>query len=180
MAKRLFIAIPFSDSVVKKLAEYGNSYNSNDINWTEENNLHITAHFLGNVDENLIPIIDQTLNKLISARRRFILNYNKILLAPPGRTPNMLWAVFFPSQEFSALCNLVSSALGNIVNNRDHNQPIPHITLCRFKNGFAANRVRVKQIKLDNILVSKCQLIESNLTPNGPIYKILFEYNLNG
>ena len=173
--KRLFVAIPLPDALIQLLVTYQQIIVHPYLAWVKPENLHITLHFLGDINETEIHNIEEKLASLVtfpcfSLQGKEIKPINR-----RGRT-EMIWASFEESKEFVIL----ATHMAQILNLPLSHPPLPHITLARTK--------RNKVVKLkDNsfplaepviLQVKKFGLYESNLTPQGPIYKVLNEWHL--
>jgi len=75
----------------------------------------------------------------------FELEFKEIVLAPPNRPPRMIWADF-----------------------GDY-----HVTLARFKQPIYLSGLKQPEIKERKFEVDSVQLMESELTPERPYYKII-------
>lgn len=172
MTKRLFIAIPLPPAYLAVLGQYGENYDLSGVRWTKAENLHITAHFLGEVEESLIPALSQKLKDFFRQKKFFLLRFNKILFGPLGREPRMIWAIFFPSLEFKELAESSLKIINDFLPTVSE-KPVPHITLARFKNFTDISRLKLNQLKLPDLKVSACQLMASRLLAGGPSYQIV-------
>ncbi len=175
--RRLFIAIPLPDDYLSALSRYGDDNDIKGNRWTATENLHITVSFLGDTDETLLPKIIERLNSLAAETKCFVLRFDKIFLAPPGRIPNMVWAIFFDSENFARLAQGVSDQLNNLLALRQEHKSIPHVTLARFRDYQAWRDIKLNQLKITDLLVDKIQLFESRLKPEGPTYNKIADFN---
>lgn len=173
--KRLFIAIPLPNDLIQLLVAYEQIIIHPGLAWVKPENLHITLHFLGNTSESEIHNIEQKLASLVTFPSFSLQGKEVKAINRRGRT-EMIWAGFEESKEFVILATQMAQTLQFPLSH----PPLPHITLARAK--------RNKVIKLkDNLFplteqvilqVKKFGLYESNLTPQGPIYKVLNEWHL--
>jgi 2'-5' RNA ligase len=184
MKKRLFLAIPLSDSILQKLAALKDRYDfGNDVRWIPEQNLHITVSFFGDVEEKDIPDLDEKIRQITAATPKFTLAFERILFAPPNRPPRMIWADFMPSTPYAGLVKKIYAAAKEFllpeIAREAFREPMPHITLARFQNPAVANKLKLEILESENMLAETCELIESELTPKGSIYTVLKRYQLS-
>lgn len=176
MKKRLFIAIPLSDYFLDIFSNYSREYEFPGLRWIPRENLHITVCFLGNVLEDNISSLIAELKKEYVYLKPFELEFQKICFAPFHRNPNMVWAVFFDSQEYNTLVEKTYRAVDGFIEKPfQKKKSIIHITMGRFKNSYITHRLLLKQpnLKYEILKVSECHLMQSKLTPNGSIYSIV-------
>jgi RNA 2',3'-cyclic 3'-phosphodiesterase len=177
--KRLFIAISLPDEVISKLTHYLEPYKHHHAlkkaAWCEPRNLHITTHFLGNVPIEKIPEIKTILSTEITKFQQFTLIFDQIHFFPSQRKPHMIWASFQEHEKFSELVETLRLALET---EEEPHKPIAHITLVRLKHILVKEKIYFHPIELPDLQVVACELMESELTPKGPIYTSLGKYAL--
>jgi 2'-5' RNA ligase len=175
MKKRLFLAIPLSDSLLEKLAGMGGLHaHERGIRWTTRQNLHITVYFFGDVEESDIPGMSGKIKEVVEATPRFNLEFEKIMYAPPNRPPRMIWADFAGCHPYTKLVRAVYDNTKNFLNPASAQEtgraPHPHITLARLNNPDAARFLKLEPIAPEKMTAEKCILFSSELTPKGPVY----------
>ena len=182
MTKRLFLAIPLSESIYSALADFIDRFGVPGIKLTEKENLHITILFLGDVEEEKIEDLKSGIGSFCRGGRRFSLKFRDITWAPPGRPPRMIWAEFFPAPEFAALSHSLYDGIKKYLNPesaaRPEKMPIPHITLGRFKDPALSRQAGLKKLGSMEMAAEKIQLFASKLTGFGSVYTLLAEYEL--
>ncbi len=191
MKKRLFLGIPIPDTIKNKLTEIQQSLTTGDlppsrqgkppIRFVSKDNHHITISFLGSTEEEYIPKISDSLNRLIKNMSPFSLVFKDITFAPPDKTPRMIWAEFEKNSHFEDLVSSVDSSLRKYsqTDYRAGLKPIPHITLARFKNIDDIKKKKFKKQQIPDLVVSEFSLYESRLSPNGPSYLSIQRFSLN-
>ena len=181
MKKRLFLAIPLSDSLTAKFGGLKDKHGlEKSIRWTTKQNLHITVYFFGDIDEAKIPEMSKKIAQVTSANHQFELQYEKVRYAPPNRPARMIWADFGHSGAYDKLCNQVyeetKSFMGSAAAQAHTRDPHPHLTLARLNNPAAAKNLKLEPIPAEKMLATGCELMASELTPNGPIYTVIENY----
>jgi 2'-5' RNA ligase len=181
MKKRLFIAIPLEQNIQHTLGCYKQNFNQHNITWIPPENLHITLYFLGNVEEKIIPNLIDDINATLIDIKTFSLNFKQITLAPPNKTPTMIWIQFEKNKQYDQLCFTLQNAIQKYESKNkpsNHQELIPHITLARFKGYVPITQENLVQLDIPHVPVKACHLIESQLTPEGPIYVTLSTFML--
>lgn len=177
MNKRLFVAIPLEPNIKSLLGTYKTHViNHPNITWVAPQNLHITLYFLGNVAEEVIPNLIDKINTVLLDIKRFSLKHGRIVLAPPNKAPKMIWVQFEKNKNYDQLCFKLQNAIQKYENKHkpsNHKELIPHITLARFKGFVNITQEDLKQIEIPEVDVTSCHLMESTLTPEGPVYETL-------
>ena len=144
----------------------------------------MTLFFLGNVDEELIPEIEDALSDIASIQNNFTLTLNKICYAPEGERPNMIWAKLGDDMQFKILAGRVREELTYILGSTEEPEQVAHITLARF------NKHTTTPKELDplapslhvgkKIAVSEMKLIESKMTKTGSVLAEISSFTFGG
>lgn len=176
MKQRLFIAINLKKEVREELLSFQEKYQDLPARWTKPDNLHITAAFIGDVEEKSIPEIHKIIKGIKVKPFEIILK--EISYGPPGIIPpRMIWAVG-ESQHFINLSNELGEKL-----KLSNKEAIPHITLARIKEWEwrkiePEERPEVKDFINLKIAVESIRLEKSVLKRTGPEYTVLETYKL--
>lgn len=135
---RLFIGIPLPDEYSKKILKLTEYLDDSVWRKTKEHNLHITALFVGEVDETLVPYIEEIVGNVVERIRPISFTGGREIIMQPDQ-PTMLWIKFDRSRYYE---NLVSELRGYFkkIGTWQKGQfkdktPIAHITLARIKGG---------------------------------------------
>ena len=177
MKKRLFVSISLPDWLVDELLLYGEDVELRGFRWTAGDNLHITVHFIGYVDDNRINDLSDKLSEAAHEFKSFSLAMDGIEFGPPGEAPRMIWAKFRDSPPYNMLAGRIADTLGEF-SERSTNRPIPHVTLARFKTPSLADGVNLNRFKETEFEVSEVELMESVIFPDGPEYNVVESYKL--
>ncbi|MFA5021969.1 MAG: RNA 2',3'-cyclic phosphodiesterase [Patescibacteria group bacterium] len=183
MTKRCFIAINLPNSVKNEMATLITNLKQTNpnraIKYVDSLTGHLTLHFLGSITDRQIEQVKEILKANCFDCQSTKLISNKI-----GGFPNLVKPriVFLACQELGQgiLKNLqarLGTELKKIGLAVDHRPWQPHLTLARIKES--------EQFKIENVIVPKfeilvksLELMESQLKPSGPEYKILQSFNL--
>lgn len=174
---RLFIGITVPKEIKRNFKNLqSKNKGNNGIRWVNDNNLHITLYFLGDIENAKIDNIIIILTQLLLGKKEFKLKFDRFQLSPKKK-PYMIWARFKDEENFTDL----SSIMTHIFNtkNSDTKKPIPHITLARFNKKTNIEKINLlNDLSLDEINVEKIILYKSVLDLSGAQYYPLTEYNL--
>jgi len=180
MTQRLFVAILLSPEQLAVLGQYSNSYQQKNIAWTKTENLHLTVHFLGEVETAKIDSLLADLEIVARQVEPFVLDFNQVIFGPPERIPKMIWAVFHGHNEFQKLATLIYRETKKHLFDVQEPKFLPHVTLARFKGFIDVSRLELKPVAINNLTVNSFVLMASELTPSGPIYTPVKSFNLCG
>jgi len=177
--KRIFIGSFLQSSIFKKnyiriKKEFGGIITGR---WIPEKNLHLTYRFLGNVSDTQLISIRESLAKLLNKDIEINLELKGLGVFPSLERPRVFFVKISHQEKLHDLYAEISSRLKDVGFKDDTKTFIPHITLKRIKQ--ANNHLLQKNIKRyeDEVLgvqkKMKIYIIESVLTPQGAVYKIL-------
>lgn len=144
--------------------------------WVEEKNLHFTFHFLGDIPDEKVPELQEQLNQyLIEYQEKLIIK--SIEGFPNINNPRLIVGkIFSPSKEIYKLHSTFGRILKNNNIKLDKRNYRPHLSLIRIKSlseNFSDNLESFRYYDFGEIQNYTVKLIQSTLTPKGPIYKSL-------
>ena len=154
--------------------------------WLDPQGIHLTLHFLGDVDPEMISKIMQGCQKAVRIIAPMRLKFSGCGVFPNFRQPRVFWAgVKGGAKELTALHASLAEQLTVLGLELDKRPFSPHLTLARIK--FLKKPGPLKQMVEQNsseyvgdLEVSKITVYKSELTPSGPEYTILGETYLKG
>lgn len=169
---RTFIGIDLPPHIKHKIANFKreNLKKLRNIKEVEDNNLHITIKFLGEIEENKVQDIVKRMNEMN------FMNF-EIKVKGAGVFPNIynariIW-VGVESIEIFELKLKIDETLEELGFQRDHNFT-PHITIARLKgreNPKVIEEIASKNDDFGNFKAEEIILFQSILTPQKAIYK---------
>ena len=171
---RLFVAAIPPPALARRLADAAGALAPPALRATPAENLHVTIHFLGDVDDAAVPALTADLAEACSLEAPTELALDAI--APgPARRPRMLWATAAASPEYTALVEAVRAAAARHAPNARSARPgTPHLTLARLRGRAQLDRWPDPQPLADaGIPVAELALVRSDLGPSGPRYTTL-------
>ncbi len=178
MKKRLFIGttVTIPSSEIKKIKK---DISNLDIfgKWVEEENLHFTYRFLGEILSPFVPEISKNLKKSLSNIKQIEAELKGLGVFPNHKTPRVLWiGVNAPGIE--VIKSAVDESLKPMGFKEENKEFIPHVTVLRIKKfrhriKFSNYLNKMKDYLFLKTTVKEVSLIESILTSDGPVYKKL-------
>lgn len=175
---RAFIAIHLPDDVKEylgnltdKLAE---TVPPRTVRWVRPDRMHLTLRFLGDTDVALLPALERALDATAAQHRPFTLQLNGFGCFPNCRRPRVLWAgVDGDLAQAAGVKAALDTALAPLGWEEEDRPFRPHLTLGRVNDArqLASQKWPVA-IESLAIPAQAIHLIESELTPQGPIYTV--------
>jgi RNA 2',3'-cyclic 3'-phosphodiesterase len=169
---RLFIAIDLPEPIKMGLADLCSGLP--DAKWIKHEQMHLTLHFIGDVDESGFAAIKSALTGV--AAPTFTMHLEGVGQFPTKGKPRVLWVgVKAPPLLADLYQNILSSLTALSLPPPDH--PFsPHITLARFKTPPPTESIRPffaqhATFKTESFLITEFILFSSTLTPRGSVYR---------
>ena len=182
--KRIFIGIPSGDPIKSILPKIKSTfaYKSSDMTWLPLKNIHLTLSFLGDISNNKIPALFQSLeNNILSAQ--FQIRISRTGVFPSEKTPKILWLGLDKGKdELKILNQKIEKLIMKYKIDYDKKPFIPHITVARIKKAFGKIDVLpflnsvYSPIELE---VNSISIFESKLFPKGVQYTVIKTFPLN-
>jgi RNA 2',3'-cyclic 3'-phosphodiesterase len=186
---RTFIAVDIGEAVRQKVVALQErlARTTNDVKWVEPSNLHITLHFLGEVDQiDLVPIC-RIVKEQAQALPPFTLELTGLGAFPTPRRPKILWAgIADGADDLKRLHGLLEAPLLELgCYRREDRAYSPHLTLGRLadedRNGAWAS-ILTKHADWHGgaATVDEVLVMSSELGRDGPIYSVMGRGKLAG
>jgi 2'-5' RNA ligase len=129
--RRLFVGIHLSPFLRKKLNQEVKTWGKDVLIPTNEENFHITLHFLGFVLEDQIPELINRLGEAVNDLEAFDISMSDIQILDSLENPKMIWLTGEASEPLRKLHEAVEKALGVFVTERKSFRP--HVTMAKIK-----------------------------------------------
>jgi 2'-5' RNA ligase len=183
---RLFVAIELPEAVKHELTHLQQSLKKACGNcparWVSAENIHLTLNFLGNIDACRLAEIEDAVMQTGAVTEGF-----ELTLADAGAFPNMerprvVWVgIQGDLKRLTMLQKYLEQSLSRIGFAPEPRIFSPHLTLARVGDeALPAARKRLGEAAGAMTCGTRCQLpvrsislIQSHLTPSGPIYTVL-------
>lgn len=186
---RAFIAI----TLPKEIKDYLNKLQKQlktsgaDVKWVEPENIHLTLRFLGEIDDSMLVKINEIMQAIALARNEFSISLSELGAFPNIASARVIWVgINEGDKETKEIAEESEDNIAGIGIPKETRAFSSHITIGRSKSGL--NRAKLMQLlkELANkpteenlrFTVRKISLLQSTLTPKGPVYEILKEVNL--
>lgn len=150
-----------------------------DAKWVEQENLHLTLLFLGEVEYTDVPRISETVRQVAAKHASFAMTIAGAGCFPNPRRPRVLWVgVQEGKEQVIALHDDLEGALERLgCYRREERRYQPHLTLGRIAGKRQVPNPSLgrfleehKQWTAGEVLVEEVHVMSSELTPRGPIY----------
>ncbi len=181
--KRLFVAVPISEEIKKALAPVvqGLVETGAELKLVSLEKVHFTFKFLGDVADTKIPEIQEKLQKVAGNNKKSEITVKGAGVFPSLERINVVW-IGVEDSSLAVLMKAVDKEL-NYIKKNDHQEEIPHLTIARVKTGKNKEKLQeflrgVEKKEFGKMTVDRLILYESELTPEGPIYKVVAEFGL--
>jgi 2'-5' RNA ligase len=182
---RTFIAVPITDECRKMLDHLQQDLRryGGDVRWVAVSSIHLTLKFLGEVDPEIIPALEESLRSAVQRVRSFELRLRGLGSFPDQKNPRIIWSgIEGETESLSRLHQSVEevcATLGFAPENRVFH---PHLTLGRVK-GKRNLQPLLDYIKIGSDLecgfkADHFNIYKSTLKPQGAVYTILKTINL--
>jgi 2'-5' RNA ligase len=156
-----------------------------EVKWVEEENLHLTLLFLGEVEDRDLPPLCQAVADCCALHDPFTMSVESVGCFPNPRRPRIVWVgVGAGSAEVVALHDALEPPLMELgCYRREERSYTPHITLGRVRgehstSALASALARQAKWMGGETDVRQVRVLSSELTPQGPIYTVLSRANL--
>jgi 2'-5' RNA ligase len=183
---RCFVAVALPPPVKKLLVQVQDVLRRSDadVKWVEEENLHLSLKFLGELGEEQVSRLKGILSVEALRWPAMSLTYAGAGAFPERGEPRVLWAGCGGDVEtLAALAAAVERAAEQVGVPREHKPFVAHLTIGRVKSGRNAKRLlsamqNQREVPLGSDDVKDFILYRSTLTNQGPIYEPLAAFPL--
>jgi len=145
------------------------------LTYVDPKNIHITAKFLGELDEKtLLKVMDALRSVNFSS---FPVTAGTVTVDNPKR-PHTIWCEIGDTGEGERLFHLIEDVLEPLGFERETRRFTPHATLARVKSPHPSLLSVLNNLKdksYGSCMISSIKLKKSTLLPQGPVYEDLLE-----
>jgi len=183
---RTFIAIELDENLKNQLLSFIQELMrvSRNIKWIKKHGMHLTLKFLGDLDEEKIPLIESSLEKIAKKFDVFSIQLKGTGAFPPGtKNPRVLWVGITENDRLLDLQTNVEAECELLGFPREKRKFRPHLTLGRVKGhsqlgGVLSLLDENQNTQLGEMNVKRITFFQSLLKPTGAEYKVLSEFDL--
>ena len=161
---------------------------SGQVKWVKRENIHLTVQFLGEVGLDRLEVVESCAQEVIAIQVEFPIEVEGLGVFGSWNRPRVIWAgIGQGHREVTNLANHLARALANKGGFHPSQRAYhPHVTLGRFRT-FSGQSEEVKTAvetschrNFGSFIVKGLVLMESVLTPQGPLYYPRGRYAFNG
>ena len=188
---RSFIAVPLSAQIHQNLDTFTRQSGliSRDLGFKPVNAkiIHLTLKFLGEIDQNMVHAISETLDQVTAKFYPFAASVRGIG-AFPGWTNRVrvIWAGMEPADTLRSLYRTIDDATVRLGVPSEGREFFPHLTLVRVAFMTAGSEQVISKLKtlapqpdFGEFTVDRVVLFKSVLQPQGPVYSVLSSHSFS-
>ncbi len=183
---RCFLAIeiePYIKNKINETQEIIKESNSAKVKYVETENIHLTLKFFGEIDKYQIEDISDIVNQTIDDYDKYDVKLVNVGAFPNIYRPRVIWTGIKDKEKTTIKLIKELDNKFNKIGFKKEKDYIPHITIGRVKEVSDKDKLSqtLKNLKKryhGKMEVKKIYLKSSQLTPNGPIYENIKEFNL--
>jgi len=181
---RLFVAIALPDAVKVSLGDVIGRLRPSapDEKWVPTQNLHVTISFLGEVQDERVASIGETVGEAVATLPPVPTGTAVAGAFPSARRARVLWAGL--ADDVGRLTDAARAVIGALepIGFPPEKRPwAPHVTLARFRAPRdAAGLIAAASIPAETFTVEAVTLFRSRLARPSPVYEPLAEFPLAG
>lgn len=177
---RLFIGIPLEEKLLNEINNLCSKLKKfKKIKFVNKENFHITLKFLGETDDEKIPLIKNAMEDAFKEEESFFITTNKISAFPAERKAKVIWFnVDKNIEKVKILFDRLEKKLIDLYFEPEKKEYVPHITVARAKEAIDISE-EIKNFNFEfKSKISNVILYQSILKPEGAFYKKIYEKNL--
>ena len=189
MSIRVFLAIELDPLIQDAFDRFQDQAGSIlPVKWVSPQSIHLTIKFIGDIDQQQVPIIQEELQEIAQTTQPFRLTIKGLGGFPSLHRPRIFWAGVSGEVDhlevFVACVETAMNTLGYIQEERPYH---PHLTLSRIKSNsreigrmLETSDLLKQEWVFGELLVDRLCLFQSQLTPNGARYSKLWDLPFQG
>ncbi len=175
---RLFVAIDLPQAIQSELSSF--CFGVPGARWVVDDQLHLTIHFIGEVDGSMFADIKEALAEIVF--EPFTLELQGVGHFPPRKAPKVLWVGVKSNESLNCMKGKIDAQLRRLGMVSERRKFFPHITVARLKNTpkdkVAMFLAENNLYKCASIPVSEFHLYSSMLSSKGAIHSLECSYQL--
>lgn len=175
---RLFYAIEFENDVKEYIKRFQDTIKNNSLrgNFSHKENFHLTLKFIGEVEEEKLTEIKNSLDRAVNKIEPFAIKFERLGVFTKADKKIVWIGIINEDELLNSLYDSLEAALSDKGFPKESKGYSPHITLSRetvFKAGFEE---QLKRIKIDpmEIKINKVSLMESTRVNGKLTYRAIY------
>ncbi len=180
---RGFIAVDIN--VIPKIIEFEKEIENSGANvkLVEPKNIHITLKFLGDTDEQLIDDIGEIIKSSTEEIKPFNIQLTGTGVFPNPNYIRIVWIGMENHEQIEIIAKKIDDKILELGFERERRGFSPHLTIARVRSAKNKDKLlqvveKYKKTVFTDVKVESIKLMESDLTPKGPIYTTLKEVKI--
>ena len=158
-----------------------------EVRWVKVENIHLTIVFLGNVEESMVPRVEEVASLACIRSHPFDISLHGLGFFGNIRNPRVLWVGMNGDiKGMSRLRDDLQKGLAPFGIKKETRPFRPHLTLGRFKKGVGSIKhlkgllTQYKELTSPAGTLSQLALFRSDLTRDGAVYTRINRWSLGG
>ncbi|MDD3877573.1 MAG: RNA 2',3'-cyclic phosphodiesterase [Bacteroidales bacterium] len=173
--KRTFIALKIepSDVFYTAIADIKTKINNNNINWSNEEGMHLTILYLGSTTKTQQDALEDIIQNVAKEHACFYITIRGFGLFLKNNIPKVIWAGINQSEVLNTIYYKIKEDARKIFD-LEIKKISPHVTIGRIKNNSLFDLSLLKPYEktiFTEVQINSIYLYESLLTPSGAKYK---------
>jgi RNA 2',3'-cyclic 3'-phosphodiesterase len=180
---RLFVAIDLPSEVIANLESLlARLKPTAHINWSPNENLHITTKFIGEWPDERLPELTAALRTL-PPRPAIPIAIEKLGFFPNPHAPRVFWAGVHGGDALTQLARETEDAIAALGIAKEQRPYSPHLTLARIKTpgkqpALLQAVAALPSLDFGSFIADRFLLYRSKTAPSGSVYTKLAEFPL--
>ncbi len=173
---RLFVALDLSDSVRAAIVKFSEELRVEfpSARWARNEGIHVTLKFIGEVQDERIPQIDNSLS-MVNAATPVEMNFRRAGFFPDERRPRVFWIGIDGTPNLAEIAEQIEAHLEPLGIARESREFKPHLTLARISESHGIEKLRdalrrMGPIEFGSVCTNEMHLYRSELGRGGAKY----------
>jgi 2'-5' RNA ligase len=174
---RAFVAIKIDPGVAERISEFQSKLDKTlgGIRWVGPESQHLTLKFLGEVEDDKVAPIAESLERALHSMPRFSVSCRGLGVFPDIRRAKVLW-VALEGKPIATLAAMVEDALAPLGFAREKREFKPHLTIGRWRESAGRPEVLRRELEsgqkqdFGSSWISEVILFQSVLRPTGAVH----------
>lgn len=184
--KRFFIAIDVPEKARRAAAAHidvlRRAFPRSRVGWERPEKLHITLKFLGDLNDEQVVGLRQTVGKVVRQSEKFTVTIAGTGSFPPGGHPRILWLGAEDDGTLEIIAARLEDELAESGFSREKRPFSPHITIARVREPRSSGELASlhTQTPIESVAFEVHEIVvyESKPQPSGSVYSTIANYPL--
>ena len=169
---RAFLAIPLPEQLQQSISALQKDLQAAipEVRWTRHENLHLTLHFLGEIEQETLERLKVSMLSVRGCQRPFQVEVKGLGAFPSPQRPRVIWIGLEPRAQLEQLHRATARCLRQTELALDSRPYSPHLTIGRLRRAppdltelfRSASQNTIARLTVDRVV-----LYESRLRPEG-------------